>query len=324
MQLENVKINTRVDLQLANYLKSEKRVLLSRSVLQDNWEGLLTVNGASVKPSYRIKEGDVVEVNMEKVGEVEESLQYSTDIKAQKSDLDVVFEDNNYLIVDKPKGMVVHPGVGNVDGTLANYVKGYLEEKNEFNNSVTRAGIVHRLDKPVSGLIVFAKNPESQNSLQKQFQEHTVKKIYLATVESGKARKDFEKFFVGKKDVSREISVLEENEFSFDQSWFKAEGYIGRSSQNRVKMEFKRYKSGNLKHAISYIKPVGDSKVLVVIKTGRMHQIRATLAYLGSSIVGDTLYGAATSTTMPDNIELESIYLSFKDLEGNDITISKY
>jgi 23S rRNA-/tRNA-specific pseudouridylate synthase len=114
---------------------------------------------------------------------------------------------------------------------------------------------------------------------------------------------------------------MEENQFKIDDTWYKVEGYIQRNSRSRVKMEFKSYSSKNGKKALTYIKPLGDSKLLIAIHTGRMHQIRATLEYLGMSILGDTLYGSGFSKSMPEEIELESVLLGFKDMDGNDLVI---
>ncbi|KUK66898.1 MAG: pseudouridine synthase, partial [candidate division WS6 bacterium 36_33] len=248
-------------------------------------------------------------------------------IKPQEGDLEVLFESDDFLIIDKPKGVVVHPGIGSEDGTLVNYVKGYLSQKDNFKEEVQKAGIVHRLDKGVSGLIVFAKNLEMQKHLQEQFENHEVKKIYLANIEYKELRGGIKRYFPKEEseylDIDSEIEKLEKRNFTFDESWFKAEGYISRSPKNRVKMQFKKYFGRRGKKAISYIKPINKDQILVVIKTGRMHQIRATLEYFGIGIVGDTLYGPARATSMPDAIELRSIFLSFKELDGSDFTIIK-
>lgn len=324
MILENIAKGKRVDLLLSEYLKEEK-CLLSRTFIKDNWEGLLKVNGSEVKPSYKTREGDIVEINMDKITELSSSLSHSVGIKGQEYNLEILFEDKDFLVVNKAKGVVVHPGIGNTENTLSNYVKGYLELKGEFDEAVTRAGIVHRLDKGVSGLIVFAKNAQAQIHLQEQFQSHTVRKIYLAEIEYKQLSSDFKKYFSQKeKSVESVVEDLERKEFVFDDTWYKAEGYIRRSSRNRVKMEFKKYQSGNSKYALSYIKPISENQCLIYIKTGRMHQIRATLESLGVNIVGDTLYKGCGGSSMPEEIALESVYLAFKDINGEEISISKF
>lgn len=315
----------RLDVFLLEYLENRGEDTFSRNFLTNNWDSLVTVNGKQLKQSYKLKEGDEVEVDMEKVEQLKAGMKRSSNIKAQEGDLEVLFENEGFLIIEKPKGLVVHPGVGNQENTLANYVKGYLEEKGEFDNALTRAGIVHRLDKGVSGLIVFAKNVAMQKHLKEQFEKHEVKKIYLADIEYKQLRRGIRKYFPEKdKDIADEISKLEVNGFECDSSWFKAQGYIARSPRNRVKMQFRKYLGRGGKKALSYIKPISQEQVLVVIKTGRMHQIRATLEYFGVGIKGDTLYGLSKSSTMPDKIALKAILLSFKELNGDDFTIIKY
>lgn len=317
----------RLDLFVLETLHERDYKIISRNFLTNNWDGIVEVQGKSRRQSYKLKVGEEVDIDMNRVEKLKEGMKSSTEIKPQQGDIEVLFEDDNFLIVDKPKGVVVHPGIGNEDGTLVNYVKGYLAEKEDFNDEVQRAGIVHRLDKGVSGLIVFAKTLEMQKHLQKQFEEHEVRKIYLAKVEYKEPRKGIKRYLPEKVseylDVDSEIEKLEESNFTFDKSWFKAEGYISRSPRNRVKMQFKKYFGRRGKKAISYIKPLNKEEVLVVIKTGRMHQIRATLESLGLGIVGDSLYGFARATSMPDSIELRSVFLSFRELDGSDFTIIK-
>ena len=317
----------RLDLLVSETLHDGDYKFISRNFLTNNWDGIVKVDGVSRKQSYKLKLGEEVDIDMDKVEALKEKMTSSTEIKPQQGDLEVLFESDDFLIIDKPKGVVVHPGIGNEDGTLVNYVKGYLSEKDDFKEEVQRAGIVHRLDKGVSGLIVFAKNLEMQKHLQDQFENHDVRKIYLAKVEYKELRRGIKKCFPSEEseylDIESEIEKLEKSDFSFDKSWFKAEGYISRSPRNRVKMQFKKYFGRRGKKAISYIKPVNKDQVLVVIKTGRMHQIRATLEYFGIGIVGDTLYGFARATSMPDSIELRSVFLSFKELDGSDFTIIK-
>ena len=315
----------RLDIFLLEYLENRGEDTFSRNFLTNNWDSLVSVNGKQLKQSYKLKEGDEVQVDMEKVGQIKVAMKRSSKIKSQEGELEVLFESEDFLIVEKPKGLVVHPGVGNRENTLANYVRGYLEEKGEFDNALTRVGIVHRLDKGVSGLIVFAKNVAMQKHLQEQFEKHTVRKVYLADIEYKQLRRDIRKYFsIENKDIGEEISKLEANDFEYDRSWFKAQGYIARSPRNRVKMQFRKYLGRAGKKTISYIKPISQEQVLVVIKTGRMHQIRATLEYFGIGIKGDTLYGLSKSSTMPDKIALKAIFLGFKELNRDDFAIIKY
>ncbi len=168
-----------------------------------------------------------------------------------------------------------------------------------------RCGIVHRLDKGVSGLIVVAKNKGSQEYLKSQFKDNSVIKIYRAELEESKnveQNLDIKKYL---KELNIELQPWK--------SWEKMEGYIGRSSVNRYKMEFKKYEFGGSKYALSYIKFFGK-EVLIKIDTGRMHQIRSTLEYLGFHIKGDSLYGKSSDGN--EMIMLESVLLSFLNIDG--------
>lgn len=328
MRIESKQVGKRLDLFLLELLQQAGYKTFSRNCIRKNWDGLVRVNCRDIKPSYKLKMGDEVDVDFERVKYLKESMKNSSKLIGQEGpNLDILFEDENYLILEKPHGLVVHPGVGNRKGTLANYVRGYLEGKGEFDQSLYRAGLVHRLDKGVAGLMVFAKNLRTQKHLQEQFENREVKKIYLADVEYLHLRRGIKKIFKDIKtegDIDKEIKELERKKFSFSSDWFPASGYLKRSQTNRVKMTFKKYSDRNGKKAVSYIKALNKEQLLIVIETGRMHQIRATLEYYGIGIKGDTLYGISKSPKMPDRITLKSIYLSFKDLRGDDFTIIKY
>jgi 23S rRNA-/tRNA-specific pseudouridylate synthase len=322
IKISSVNIARRLDVFLSNHFKDGGYPQLTRSVLKTNWNNLVKVNGKFQKAGYKLKLNDIVEIDSALVKELVENIKDISGIKAQEGDLDIAFEDEEFLVILKQKAVVVHPGVGHRENTLANKVRGYLEAKGEFDTRVKRAGVVHRLDKSVSGLIVFAKTYEAQRHLQKQFEEHLVKKVYLAKVEYSKLRADIKKYFPEEPvNLSKELDKISSKDFKLDSTWYKVAGYIRRSSRSRVKMEFRSYSSNNAKNALTYIKPLGQEKLLIMIHTGRMHQIRATLEYLEMNIVGDTLYGQGFSKSMPEEIELESVLLGFKDMDGNDLVI---
>ena len=302
IHIEKSNINKRVDTLLSEILKEKS---LTRNIVQRYLEKGCTVNGRRCKRSYKFKEGDILNIDEEYWDNVKKDLDLSDEILPQKGQLDIRYEDENLIVLYKPKGLVVHPGVGNREGTLANFLREYLESKGEYDTLMDRCGIVHRLDKGVSGLIVVAKNKGSQEYLKSQFKDNSVIKIYRAELEESKNVEqdlDIEKYL---KELNIELQPWK--------SWEKMEGYIGRSSVNRYKMEFKKYEFGGSKYALSYIKFFGK-EVLIKIDTGRMHQIRSTLEYLGFHIKGDSLYGKSSDGN--EMIMLESVLLSFLNIDG--------
>ena len=298
----------RVDTFLSEILK-DKGVSISRSILQKYIQNGCIVNGRSCKKGYRLKEGDIVEINEEYWEELKKGLDLSDEIIPQKGKLDIRYEDKNFLVLYKPKGLVMHPGVGNKKDTLANYVRYYLESKGEYDDLVDRAGIVHRLDKGVSGLVVIGKNKESQEFLKREFKNRRVIKIYYAVLEEyTNIEQEFDlKEYVRKMNIKMKPW----------EKWKKVEGYIGRSKTDRYKMEFKGYEFPGSKYALSYIL-FGGNEAIIKIETGRMHQIRATLNYLGYHIKGDSLYGRGSG----DNIMLEAVLLSFRDMNGKRLVFT--
>lgn len=298
--------NTRVDTYLTNVFKDIEDISLTRSLVQRYVEKGCLINGKECKKSYRLKEGDVLNIDIKYWVDISKQLDLSKGIKPQKGNLDIRYEDENMVVLFKPKGLVVHPGVGNTENTLANHFREYLESKGEYDTLLDRCGIVHRLDKGVSGLMVVAKNKRSQEYLKSLFQSKEVVKIYMASLEEGKESKDIYEYL---SNLNIEDEPWKE--------WERVEGYIGRSSKGRYSMEFKGYEFGGSKYALSYFKFFGN-RVLVKIDTGRMHQIRATLKYLGYHIKGDSLYGL--SKGKGDGILLESVLLSFIDMNGKRLT----
>ncbi len=312
-------VGRRLDTYLNEYLNKELGIFLTRNIVQNFIEKGCLINGNVCKKSYKLKEGDILMINTKYWNELREELDLSEEILPQEGKLDIRYEDDDMLVLYKEKGLVVHPGVGNGSNTLANFVRYYLEPKGEYDSLMDRGGIVHRLDKGVSGLIVVAKNKESQEYLRGLFKNHEVIKIYRAKVEKvGESRmSEFKNF---EQDIDFE-KYLEKLKISFEpwKSWFNMRGYIGRSSKNRYKMEFREYEFGGSKYAQSYILKSGND-VLVKIETGRMHQIRVSLEYLGLHILGDTLYGVSKGDSTSESIELESVMLSFKSKDGEILT----
>ena len=324
--VSNDVVGERVDIFVLNILKDTSFKLVTRSFLKKYWDNLVFVNGKVSKPSLKLKENDVVYID---ISLLEQKIKEDTSalkIIPQKGNLDVFFENSEILIINKVSGVVVHPGSGNSDNTLANYVVGYLQSKGEYDERVKRGGIVHRLDKGVSGLILFFFFFESQRYYQKQFVVHKVVKLYHTRVESKNFLAILKEKIKRGVDISSVIKDLESRDFIVDDNWQKLEGYVQRNNVNRMKMRFTPQKFNNGgKYALTYVKPINENELLIKIETGRMHQIRATLEYLGINIVGDTLYSTKKGKGgVPDSIELTSVLLSFENMRGERETFNLY
>lgn len=243
--------NLRLDAYIAK--KEEK---LSRTMIQKLIEdGDVLVNGNTKKISYKVQSGDIIEINIPEPKE--------TGIKAQEIPLDIVYEDNDIIVVNKPKGMVVHPANGNPDGTLVNAIMAKCKGSLSGIGGEIRPGIVHRLDKDTSGLLIVAKNDQAHINMSKQIKDREVKKIYIALVKGN----------------------IAEDEATINMP-------IGRSTKDRKKMAVR--KDG--KEAITHFKVLKryDKYTLLEIKidTGRTHQIRVHMAEIGHPVVGDSVYSS--------------------------------
>jgi len=239
----------RLDKVIAILDSSISRATVQRLIDESN----ILVNEKKEKASYKVKLNDKITVLKEEVKEGK--------IEAEDIPLDVIYEDNDILVVNKAKGMVVHPGNGNKSGTLANAVMARCKDSLSGIGGEIRPGIVHRIDKDTSGVLIVAKNDKSHIDISNQIKNHEVKKTYIALVRGR----------------------IKENEATIDMP-------IGRSEKDRKKMAVT--KKG--KNAITHIKVLKKysnyTYIEVNIETGRTHQIRVHMAEIGYPIVGDMVY----------------------------------
>ncbi len=248
-------------------------------------EGNITVNGKIVKASYKLKKNDVIDI--------EEIENTELEVEAEDILLDIVYEDEDLIIVNKAKGMVVHPGNGNYTGTLVNALLFTHKDRLSAINGVVRPGIVHRIDKDTSGIIVVAKNDKAHKTLSSAFKVHNITRKYIAVV----------KGIVGKDNIKIDLP-------------------IGRSTTDRIKMAVTEK---NSREAITHIKVLkrfyesGYTLVEAKLETGRTHQIRVHMSYIGHPLLGDDAYGPAKN-----EFGISGQVLHAKTLGFNHPTTGKY
>lgn len=221
--------------------------------------GFILVGEQPVKRSYKVKPGDIVRVMLDRP-------RYDTDIEAEDIPLTIVYEDADLLVVDKPAGLVVHPGVGNWHGTLLNALAWHLRDEPSFDVNNPEIGLVHRIDKDTTGLLVVAKTPEAKTGLGRQFLLKTTRREYYALVWG-----------------------------DFSESQGRIEGNITRNPKDRLQMTVLPAGSEQGKPAVTHYSVLERfgyvTLVKCVLETGRTHQIRAHMRHIGHPLFADERYG---------------------------------
>jgi len=270
--------NKRIDQVVANQYPKISRTKVNK-IIKNN---LLKLNGSTFNdPSAKVKLGDQIEF----VSLQEESV----DLVPKKMDLKIIFEDEDIIIIDKPIGMVVHPGAGNFENTMVNGLLYHCKNKLSGISGEDRPGIVHRIDKDTSGLLVVAKNDQAHAFIAKQFEEHTIKRSYLV-------------FVYG---ILRPLHG-------------RIETLIGRNKTNRQKMSADVTKGKEAITNYETLEVFKGSKILDIslvkcmLETGRTHQIRVHMSHKGNPILGDQTYGKKIKKLRGVDQEFEDILKSLK------------
>lgn len=261
----------------------EKMNGVTRNFIQKLIEcGNALVDGEAVKSGYKMKTGMKIEVT--KPEPVPLALE------PQEIPLDIVFEDNDIIVINKPKDLVVHPAAGNWEGTLVNALLSHCKDSLSDINGVIRPGIVHRIDKDTTGLLVVAKNNESHIKLSEQLKEHNIQRTYEAVVDG----------------------VLKEDSG-------KIEAPIGRHPVHRKKMAVNKQ---NGKYAVTHYSVIerfkGYTYIQLTLETGRTHQIRVHMSSLGHPVTGDTVYGKACTLINTEGQALHARFLKLVHPRSNE------
>ncbi len=261
---------------------SEKIGNATRNKVQQAMEtGNVLVNGQTKKSNYKIKAGDVIQVMMA-------APPRDTEVYPEDIPLDIIYEDKFLLVVNKPAGMVVHPAHGNWSGTLANALVHHFQDLPEMKGNEGRPGLVHRIDKDTSGLLVIAKEEETMTHLASQFFHHSIERSYLALV----------------------WGEPEEDEG-------RIEGHVGRSQKDRKTMDV--FPDGSYgKHAVTHWRVIERLRYVSLVEckleTGRTHQIRAHMKFIGHPLFNDAMYGG-------DKIRKGTQFSKYKTFVQNCFTL---
>lgn len=291
--MKKIKVDeTNISLRLDRFLSSTLSDVSRSKIQQYIDEGFILVNNKKEKSSYKLCLNDEISI--------EDFPKEESDLKGEDIPLDVVYEDDDLMVINKPVGLVVHPGAGNYEHTLANALKYHSDNLSSLNGDF-RPGIVHRLDKDTAGLLVVAKNDYAHAFLADQLKDHTLGRRYYALVKG----------------------VIGEEEG-------KIIAPIARDKQNRLKMAVD---VRNGKEAVTNFKVIERFKdytlLECILETGRTHQIRVHLNYIDHPVIGDPLYGKGNRTIYKDGQLLFAHHISFihpkskKKMEF-DVPLPKY
>lgn len=276
IELRVTQVGERVDRLVASAVDRLSRAQVQRLIA----DGLITVNGRPVKSSYRVQDNDRVVVRV--------PPSPSAIPEPQSIPLDIVYEDEDVIVVNKPAGMVVHPAYGHLDGTLVNALLAHYPNLVESEDRL-RPGIVHRLDKDTSGLIIVAKNDEARKHLQRQFKARVVRKVYLALLEG-----------------------------QIEPSAGRIEAPIGRDPRQRQRMAVLPQGGRPAETEYRVLEYLRDHTLVEAIpRTGRTHQVRVHFAWLGHPVAGDSVYGRRKRPPTLRRQFLHAQALGFK-LPAND------
>ena len=242
--------NLRIDKFLSDKLENSSRSYIQKLIL----DGLVKVNGENASKNFKVSKGQNISINFPEIKELE--------VCPENIPLDIVYEDEDLLIVNKPKDMVVHPAPGNYTGTLVNALLYHCKDSLSGINGVMRPGIVHRIDKDTSGLLIVAKNDRSHRSLAEQIKNHNFERQYEAVVHGNLEQKGTVKTFITRHKIDRKKMT---------------------TSKISGKIAVTHYET--LKNYDGY------SHIKLKLETGRTHQIRVHMSYLNHPVLGDTVYG---------------------------------
>lgn len=246
---DELNIGKRLDLFLDEKFGDKSRSYIQKLIENEN----VKVNCKSKKSNYKIKNNDIISVLIPDPVELE--------VKAENIPLNIIYEDPDVIVIDKPQGMVVHPAAGNYSGTLVNALLAHCNDLSGING-VTRPGIVHRIDKDTSGILVIAKNDNAHNKLAEQLKNHTMKRIYTALTEG----------------------IIKDDSGTVDAP-------LGRNPNDRLKIAV----VSNGRRAVTHYNVIerfkNNTLIQCRLETGRTHQIRVHMAHIGHPLVGDPVYG---------------------------------